>query len=55
MKTALAEHSKMPILSMSPRNDVNRSVKLATWLGTLQHNIVLDSGIGRKESVRPAD
>jgi hypothetical protein len=28
---------------MSPRNDVNRIVKLARGLGLLQHNNVLDS------------
>ena len=35
---------------MSPRNDVNRRAKLARGLGPLQHNIVLDSEIGGKES-----
>lgn len=38
---------------MSPRNDVNRSVKLARGSGLLQHNIVLDSVIGEKESIEP--
>lgn len=36
---------------MSPRNDVNRRAKLARALGPLQHNIVLDSEIVRKESL----
>lgn len=36
---------------MSPRNDVNRLVKLARGLGLLQHNNVLDSDFARKESL----
>ena len=53
------EHARraMPILSsipfMSPRNDVNRMVKLASSEWVLQHNIALDSGVGRKESLTP--
>jgi len=38
---------------MSPRNDVNRIAKLANGLGTVQHNIALDSSIVRKESLGP--
>jgi hypothetical protein len=38
---------------MSPRNDVNRSVKLATGLGPLQHKIALDSDFAGKESLPP--
>ncbi len=36
---------------MSPRNDVNRSVKLARGLGPLQHNNALDSVFAGKESL----
>ncbi|WP_393932954.1 hypothetical protein [Yoonia sp. R2-816] len=41
----------VPIFFMSPRNDVNRSAKLARGLGPLQQNIVLDSAIDQKESL----
>jgi hypothetical protein len=46
-------HQQMSILSMSPRNDVNRLGKLARGLGPHQYNIALDSMIGQKESVEP--
>ncbi len=39
--------------SMSPRNDVNRTVNVARGLGPLQHNIVLDSVFVEKESIGP--
>jgi predicted nucleic acid-binding Zn ribbon protein len=38
---------------MFPRNDVNRSAKLARRLRRHQHNIVLDSAIDEKESLAP--
>jgi hypothetical protein len=37
-----------------PPDDVNRIVKLATALQRQQQNIVLDSGIDEKESLRPS-
>ncbi len=43
----------MLIPLMSPRNDVNRTAKLARRLRAHQYNIALDSGIGEKESLRP--
>ncbi len=51
LRASLTQFSANP--SMSPRNDVNRMAKLAIGLGTVQHNIVLDSAIVRKESLGP--
>jgi hypothetical protein len=36
-----------------PPDDVNRIIKLASGLRPHQQNIVLDSGIGKKESLGP--